>query len=33
LLWFGKKPEVTAELRRLIEADLDPSAGKPSGIS
>jgi len=22
LLWFGKKPEVTAELRALVEADL-----------
>jgi len=33
LLWFGKKPEVTMELRRLIEADLSPSAGKPVGIS
>jgi shikimate dehydrogenase len=26
-LWFGKKPEVTAELRALVEADLGPSAG------
>jgi shikimate dehydrogenase len=25
-LWFGKKPEVTAELRALVEADLGPSA-------
>jgi shikimate dehydrogenase len=25
-LWFGKTPEVTAELRALIEADLTPSA-------
>ena len=25
-LWFGKKPEVTAELRALAEADLGPSA-------
>jgi shikimate dehydrogenase len=25
LLWFGKKPEVTAELRELLEADLDRS--------
>jgi shikimate dehydrogenase len=33
LLWFGKKPEVTMKLRRLIEADLGPSAGKPGGIS
>jgi shikimate dehydrogenase len=26
-LWFGKKPEVTAELRAVAEADLGPSAG------
>jgi shikimate dehydrogenase len=26
-LWFGKTPEVTAELRALAEADLGPSAG------
>jgi shikimate dehydrogenase len=26
-LWFGKKPEVTPQLRALLEADLDPSAG------
>ena len=26
-LWFGKKPEVTAELRALVEADLKASAG------
>jgi shikimate dehydrogenase len=32
-LWFGKKPEVTAQLRALLEADLDPSAGKPAGIT
>ena len=25
-LWFGKTPEVTPELRRLVEADLGPSA-------
>jgi shikimate dehydrogenase len=25
-LWFGKTPEVTAELRALVEADLGPSA-------
>jgi shikimate dehydrogenase len=31
-LWFGKKPEVTAELRALLEADLGPSTGRPSGI-
>jgi shikimate dehydrogenase len=27
-LWFGKKPEVTAELRALVEADLGSSAAK-----
>jgi shikimate dehydrogenase len=32
-LWFGKKPEVTAELRALAEADLGPSAAKPTGIT
>jgi shikimate dehydrogenase len=32
-LWFGKKPEVTPQLRALVEADLDPSAGKPAGIT
>jgi shikimate dehydrogenase len=32
-LWFGKKPEVTAELRTLVEADLTASAGAPGGIS
>ena len=26
-LWFGKKPEVTPQLRALLEADLGPSAG------
>jgi shikimate dehydrogenase len=25
-LWFGKKPEVTPQLRALLEADLNPSA-------
>jgi shikimate dehydrogenase len=25
-LWFGRKPEVTAELRAVVEADLGPSA-------
>jgi shikimate dehydrogenase len=25
-LWFGQKPEVTAELRAVVEADLGPSA-------
>jgi shikimate dehydrogenase len=37
LLWFGKKPEVTAELRALLQADisaeLGPSAGKGGGIT
>jgi shikimate dehydrogenase len=32
-LWFGKKPEVTPQLRALVEGDLDPSAGKPTGIT
>ncbi len=32
-LWFGKKPEVTEQLRALVEADLDPSAGKRTGIT
>jgi shikimate dehydrogenase len=32
-LWFGKKPEVTAALRALVEADLGTSAGKAAGIS
>jgi shikimate dehydrogenase len=26
-LWFGRKPEVTVELRALAEADLKASAG------
>ncbi len=30
LLWFGKKPEVTAELRALLEADLSLPAPNPS---
>jgi shikimate dehydrogenase len=29
LLWFGKKPEVTAELRALLEADLGAPPTKP----
>ncbi len=33
LLWFGKRPEVTAELRALLEADLCPSAGNAAGIT
>ena len=32
-LWFGKKPEVTGELRALVEADLTASAGPAAGIS
>jgi shikimate dehydrogenase len=32
-LWFGKKPDVTAELRALVEADLMASAGPRAGIS
>jgi shikimate dehydrogenase len=32
-LWFGKKPAVTAELRALVEADLGPSASRPTGIT
>ena len=31
--WFGKKPEVTAELRAVVEAGLGASVGRPSGIS
>jgi shikimate dehydrogenase len=29
-LWFGKTPEVTAELRTLVEADLASSGTKHS---
>jgi shikimate dehydrogenase len=32
-LWFGKKPEVTPQLRALLEADLDASGGLPAGIT
>ena len=32
-LWFGKKPEVTAELRALVEADLATSVGNAAGIT
>ena len=32
-LWFGKKPDVTDELRALIEADLATSTGPAAGIS
>jgi shikimate dehydrogenase len=32
-LWFGKKPEVTDELRALVEADLMTSTGGQGGIS
>jgi shikimate dehydrogenase len=31
-LWFGKEPEVTAQLRAVLEADLDPSAAPRTGI-
>jgi shikimate dehydrogenase len=31
--WFGKKPEVTPQLRALLEADLDPSAATRAGIT
>jgi shikimate dehydrogenase len=29
-VWFGKKPEVTAKLRALLEADLEAAPNKPS---
>jgi shikimate dehydrogenase len=32
-LWFGKTPEVTAELRTLLEADLGASADQAGGIT
>ncbi len=32
-LWFGRTPEVTAELRTLLEADLGSSADKAGGIT
>jgi shikimate dehydrogenase len=32
-LWFGKTPEVTAELRALLEADLGASADQAGGIT
>jgi shikimate dehydrogenase len=32
-LWFGKVPEVTAELRAVLEADLGASADQAGGIS
>jgi shikimate dehydrogenase len=32
-LWFGKKPEVTPQLRAVVEADLDPSARERGGIT
>jgi len=32
-LWFGKKPDVTEELRALVEADLTASTGPSAGIS
>jgi shikimate dehydrogenase len=32
-MWFGKKPEVTPQLRALLEGDLDPSAPTGAGIT
>ncbi len=32
-LWFGRKPQVTEELRALVEADLAASTSPPVGIS
>ncbi len=32
-LWFGTTPEVTPQLRALVEADLGPSAAKPVRIT
>lgn len=32
-LWFGKTPDVTEELRALVEADLAASTGRAAGIS
>jgi shikimate dehydrogenase len=32
-LWFGKEPEVTAQLRAVLEADLDPSTAARTGIT
>jgi shikimate dehydrogenase len=32
-LWFGKKPEVTDELRALVEADLTASTSRSDGIT
>jgi shikimate dehydrogenase len=32
-LWFGRQPEVTPDLRALLEADLDPSAASRVGIT
>jgi shikimate dehydrogenase len=32
-LWFGRTPEVTTELRALVEADLGPSTAEPTGIT
>lgn len=32
-LWFGRKPEVTAELRALVERDLATSMMSPPGIT
>ena len=32
-LWFGKKPDVTDELRALVEADLMASTSQSGGIT
>jgi shikimate dehydrogenase len=32
-LWFGTRPEVTPQLRELLEADLDPSTAGRAGIT
>jgi len=32
-LWFGKKPQVTDELRALVEADLTASTSRSGGIT
>jgi shikimate dehydrogenase len=32
-LWFGQRPAVTPELRKLLEADLAPSAAPRRGIT
>jgi len=32
-LWFGRRPEVTPQLRQLLEADLEPSTPGRTGIT